>query len=128
MAAPSSRGGRTGVQTSPQQTGKLSRRSKSVIPGVSEVVRFGFKQTYNLQRPDYGIPHYKMTDTYQYEAGLCGYKIDGVAINKEPRKNFADIEAKRTLKFPPAKYEICKDWTKNQKGSWLKGPRITSSE
>lgn len=69
-----------------------------------------------------------MTDTYQYDAGLCGHKIPSHALDKEGRKNFADIEARRTIKFPPAKYNIVKDWSKNAKGGWLKGPRVTDSE
>lgn len=108
--------------------GRIGRRAKSVVPGVSEVVRFGFRKTYNLNNPDYGIKSYKMTDTYQYDAGGCGYKIPALALDKEGRKNFADIEAKRTVKFPPAKYDIVKDWSKNTKGGWLKGPRVTESE
>lgn len=51
------------------------------------------------------MKNYKMTDTYQYDAQ---YKIAALSLDKEGRKNFADIEAKRTIKFPPAKYEIVK--------------------
>lgn len=71
------------------------------------------------------MKNYKMTDTYQYDAQ---YKIDAHALDKEPRKNFVDIEAKRTIKFPPAKYEIVKNWPLTSKGAWLKGPRVTDSE
>lgn len=86
------------------------------MPAPGEVVRFGFAHQQQLNNPDYGIKGYRMTYTSQYDTKEgkhnVAYRIPALAVDKEPRRNFAEVAAKPYLKFPPAKYDVQPDWNK----------------
>ena len=64
--------------------------------------------------------------------------MDKVAFNpvhKNENDSFMDQHVKKTINFPSAKYEIVRDWSKDErfetnkiKGAFLKGKKVTCTE
>ena len=49
-------------------------------------------------------------------------------VGKEQCRNFAELEAKSKAYIPGPQYNTTIDWSKNKKGKWLKGQRLTSTD
>lgn len=93
---------------------------------VADYVKMGRKIAFNEASPEFGLKGYRITNTTQYEPV---YKIPAICIPKKDKADhYTDLEIKRTKGFPGAKYDMIKDWTKTDKGKWLKGKRVTSTE
>lgn len=93
------------------------------------------KRSFNYSKPKYGIKGYHIRDSL-LEEGI--YKADKIAVHplhKNEHDSFFDQHVKKTINFPSAKYEIGRDWSKDQrfetnrtKGAFLKKARITSTD
>ena len=75
--------------------------SVSGIPTVTEMIESGFKATFNLQDPKFGLKGYNLQTTNSFEPV---YKPPKISINrKDKQDHFTDLEAKLTKGFPPCK-------------------------
>ena len=105
----------------------------SGIPTVKEMIEVGFKATFNLKEPKFGVKGYNLQDTYSFEPL---YKAPKIAVNKlEKADHFTDLHAKLTKPYPPCKvghvgWEKAPPFATTQhakKYQFLKGPKLTMS-
>lgn len=97
------------------------------------MIRNGMRTTFNLTNPKYGMKHYTVRTSKFDEA-----RIPSIALNKlEKQDHFTDLAAKKTIKFPSAKYDIVRDWAMDPifpnsqnriRGQFLKARRVTMTE
>ena len=104
------------------------------IPTVQAMIESGYKATFNLKDPKFGVKGYNVQDTYNIEPI---YKPARIAINKLDKKDdhFTDLHAKLTKAYPPCKvgplgWEKPPPFATSQyakKYQFLKAPKITMS-
>ena len=103
------------------------------IPTVTEMIESGFKATFQLNNPKFGVKGYNLQQTYSFEPL---YKPAKICIGKlDKQDHFTDNHAKITKNFPSCK--VGHDhWEKpppfatthhSKKYQFLKGPKLTMS-
>ena len=88
------------------RAGKITSTMVEPPVEVTEFVRNGMKTTFNLSNPKYGLKNYTVRTSKMDDS-----RIDSHAINKlDKADHYTDLAAAKTKNFPPAKYNIVRDW------------------
>lgn len=86
----------------------------------------GNKNRFSLTNPKFGVLGYNIQKTETVEPL---YKVRNIGVSKKPvRDNYMD-EYLKQMKFKKgSQYNVSFDWTKQKKGTFLKGPKVSFTE
>lgn len=97
------------------------------------MIESGFKATFNLKDPKFGVKGYNVQDTYNIEPIYKPAKIAVAKLDKQD--HFTDLHAKITKNYPPCKIAPI-GWEKPpafattqhaKRYQFLKAPKVTMS-